>query len=158
MRQRTESALVQVMTCRLFCAKPLPEPVLAYCQLEAWEKNSVKIKSEFYHFHCRKCIIWNYRLPKWRSFCVQWVCVCVWGGKQLKSESCVLVACSASYATDEACWKTQEMNNKSATKCKLSLPMWLNRCPIIWWSNWLCFEDRVIVDFMHKSPYLQMIL
>ena len=31
MRQWTESALVQVMACRLFCAKPLPEPVLAYC-------------------------------------------------------------------------------------------------------------------------------
>ena len=28
MRQRTGLALVQVMTCRLFSTKPLPEPVL----------------------------------------------------------------------------------------------------------------------------------
>ena len=26
--------LVQVMACRLFGAKPLPEPMLAYCQLD----------------------------------------------------------------------------------------------------------------------------
>ena len=31
--QWTGSTLVQVMACRLFCAKPLPEPVLTYCQL-----------------------------------------------------------------------------------------------------------------------------
>ena len=34
MRQRTGSTLVQVMVCCLFGAKPLPEPVLAYCQLD----------------------------------------------------------------------------------------------------------------------------
>ena len=34
MRQRIGSALVQVMACRLFGAKPLPNLVLAYCQLE----------------------------------------------------------------------------------------------------------------------------
>ena len=28
MRQRSESSLVQVMACRLFGAKPLPEPLL----------------------------------------------------------------------------------------------------------------------------------
>ena len=38
MRQWTGSALVQVMACRLFGAKPLPEPMLAYCQLDSWEK------------------------------------------------------------------------------------------------------------------------
>ena len=35
MRQWTGSALVQVMACRLFGAKPLPEPMLIYCQLDA---------------------------------------------------------------------------------------------------------------------------
>ena len=30
----TGSALVQVMACRLFGAKPLPEPMLEYCQLD----------------------------------------------------------------------------------------------------------------------------
>ena len=64
----TGSALVQViMACRLPGTKPLPEPVLAYCQFDSWEQISVKFKSEFYHFHSRKCI-WNCRLPKWRPF------------------------------------------------------------------------------------------
>ena len=30
MRQRIRSALVQIMACRLFSAKPLPEPMLSY--------------------------------------------------------------------------------------------------------------------------------
>ena len=51
MRQWTVWALVQVMACRLFGAKPLPEPMLAYCQLDPWEQFSVKFESEFYHFH-----------------------------------------------------------------------------------------------------------
>ena len=33
MRQRAWSALVHVMACRLFGAKPLPEPMLVYCQI-----------------------------------------------------------------------------------------------------------------------------
>ena len=38
MCQRTRSALVKVMACRLFGAKPLPESMLTYCQLENWEQ------------------------------------------------------------------------------------------------------------------------
>ena len=34
MRRWTESALVQIMAYHLFGAKPLPEPTLAYCQLD----------------------------------------------------------------------------------------------------------------------------
>ena len=68
MRQGTEPALVKVIACRLFGAKPLPEPMLAYCQLESWEQISVKFESEFYHFHLRKCI-WKCRLPERRPFC-----------------------------------------------------------------------------------------
>ena len=34
MRQWLGSALVQIMACRLFGAKPLSEPMLGYCQLE----------------------------------------------------------------------------------------------------------------------------
>ena len=66
-RQWTGPALVQVMACRLFGDKLLPEPTLVYCQLDSWEQISVKFDSKFYHFHSRKCI-WNCRLPKWRSF------------------------------------------------------------------------------------------
>ena len=50
MRQRTGSALVQIMACRLFGAKPLREQLLAYCQLDSWEQISLKFESEFYHF------------------------------------------------------------------------------------------------------------
>ena len=46
-RQLTKSALVQEMACRLFGAKPLPEPMLAYRQLDSWEQISVKFLSEF---------------------------------------------------------------------------------------------------------------
>ena len=56
MRQSTGSALVHVMACCLFGAKPLPEPMLTYCQLDSWEQISVKIETEFYHFHKRKWI------------------------------------------------------------------------------------------------------
>ena len=68
MRQWTGSALVQVMACHLFGAKPFPEPMLAYCQLDSWEQISLKFESEFYHFHSRKCI-WNSGLSKWQPFC-----------------------------------------------------------------------------------------
>ena len=56
MCQWTGSAFVQIMACRLVSAKPLPEPMPAYCWLDSWEQISVKFKSEFYHFHWRKCI------------------------------------------------------------------------------------------------------
>ena len=70
MRQWTgpAPALVQVMACRLFGAKPLPEPMLAFCQLDSWEQISVKFESEFYNFDSRKCI-WKCRLPEWLPFC-----------------------------------------------------------------------------------------
>ena len=64
MHQWTGPSLVQVMACRLFDTKPLPEPILAYCQLDSWEQISLKFEFEFYSFHTRKC-----RLPKWRPFC-----------------------------------------------------------------------------------------
>ena len=68
MRQWIGPSLVQVLACRLFGAKPLPEPMLAYWQLDSWEQISVKFESEFYHFHSRKCT-WKCRLPKWWPFC-----------------------------------------------------------------------------------------
>ena len=74
LHQRTGSALVQIMACRLFGAKPLPEPMLAYCQLNSWEHISMKFEPEFYHFHSRKCI-WTCRLPKWQPFCQGGWCV-----------------------------------------------------------------------------------
>ena len=68
MRQWIWSELVQIMACHLFSTKPLPEPMLAYCQLNSWKQISVKFESEFCHFHSRKCI-WNCLLSQWRPFC-----------------------------------------------------------------------------------------
>ena len=42
MRQWIGSALVQIMACRLFGAKPLSETMLGYCQLDPKEQTSVK--------------------------------------------------------------------------------------------------------------------
>ena len=56
MRQGTGPALFQVMACRLFSPKPLPEPMLSYCQLDTCEQISVEFESEFFHFHSGKCI------------------------------------------------------------------------------------------------------
>ena len=47
MRRWTESSLVQVMACRLFSVKPLPEPMMIYCQLDPQENISVTFKPEF---------------------------------------------------------------------------------------------------------------
>ena len=52
MRQGTESALVQLMACRLSGTKPLPEPMLIYCQLVLENKlqwNSNQITKLFIH-------------------------------------------------------------------------------------------------------------
>ena len=68
MRQWKVSPLVQIMACRLVGAKPFPEPRMVYCQLDAQEQVSMKLESEFYHFHSIKCV-WKCRLPKWRPFC-----------------------------------------------------------------------------------------
>ena len=38
------------MACRLFSAKPLPEPMRAYCQFDSWEQILVKFESEFCNF------------------------------------------------------------------------------------------------------------
>ena len=70
--QWTGLALVQVMACHLFGTKPLPEPMLAYCQLDSWKQISVKFESKFYHFHSSN-YIWDHCLPKWQLFCPEGV-------------------------------------------------------------------------------------
>ena len=67
MHQWTGSSLIQLMAWHLFDAKPLPEPMLPYCQLDSWKQISVKFEFKFYHFHSRK-YIWKC-LPKWWPFC-----------------------------------------------------------------------------------------
>ena len=42
MLPQPRTALVEIMACRLFGAKPLSEPMLEYCQFDPWEQTSVK--------------------------------------------------------------------------------------------------------------------
>ena len=49
------------MACRLLGAKPLPEPMLIYCQFYPKEQTSVKFESKFKTFHSWQCVS-KYRL------------------------------------------------------------------------------------------------
>ena len=57
----TGSALVQIMACRLFGAKPLPEPIMTSSQLDALQQTWVKFKTKHKTLHSWKCI-WKCRL------------------------------------------------------------------------------------------------
>ena len=90
MRQWIGSALVQIMACRLFSAKPLSKPMLSYCQLDPRKQTSVKSLSKYKTFHSWKCI-WKYPLwngghfvqgemslyCRWRWLLVMSVCPCI---------------------------------------------------------------------------------
>ena len=61
------SALVQMMACRLFGAKPLSKPMLGYCQLPHRNKVSeISIKIEKFSFTKMHLKIWS---VKWWPFC-----------------------------------------------------------------------------------------
>ena len=66
LHQWTGSAAVQVMACHLFNAKPLPEPMLPFCQLDLL-KTSVKFESKYKTFHSWKWI-WKCHLGNGRRF------------------------------------------------------------------------------------------
>ena len=55
MRRWNRQALVQVIACRLFHAKPLPEPMVTCYQLDEWEETTVKSESKFKTSHSWKC-------------------------------------------------------------------------------------------------------
>ena len=75
-RQWIGWALVKIMACRIFSAKPLPKPIQDYYQLDPQEQTSMKFESKYKNFHSRKCI-WNYRLRNGGHF--------VQGGDELMS-------------------------------------------------------------------------
>ena len=61
--QWIRSALVLIMACRLFSAKPLSKPMLGYCQLDPQEQTSVKIQNfSFTKYHLKTSSV------KWRPF------------------------------------------------------------------------------------------
>ena len=51
MRQWFGSALVEIMACRLFGAKPLSIPMIKYCQLDTEEQTSMKFKTQTLFIH-----------------------------------------------------------------------------------------------------------
>ena len=66
MRQWLGSALVQVMACRLFGTKPLPDPMLTFCHWDLKKQTSVKSNKN------TKLFIQEYALKissaEWRTF------------------------------------------------------------------------------------------
>ena len=68
MRQWIGSALVQIIICRPFGAKPLSKPMLVYCQLNPYKQTSVEFWSKYKTFHSRKIHI-KISSAKWRPFC-----------------------------------------------------------------------------------------
>ena len=68
MRRWSGSTLVQVMACRLYGAKPLPEPMLTYSRLDTYKQISVKFESKYKTFHSWKCTS-NVRLRNGGHFC-----------------------------------------------------------------------------------------
>ena len=75
MRQWIRSALVQIMACHLFDAKPLSKPILGYCQLAPQEETSVKFSSKYKAFHSQKCI-GKYRLRNGGHFVQEEMSLC----------------------------------------------------------------------------------
>ena len=69
MRQRIGWALFHIMACRLFGAKPLPKPMLTYCQLIGpLGINFSEIRTKIRSFSLKKMHL--KRSPaKWRPFC-----------------------------------------------------------------------------------------
>ena len=67
----SDNGLPTNMACRLFGAKPLYKPILAYCQLCLREKKlqwNSNQNTKFF-IHGNASCIWNPRSAKWRSFC-----------------------------------------------------------------------------------------
>ena len=71
------SSLFQIMACSLFSTKPLPEPVVTYCQLDPQEHISMKYNLKFKHFHSWKyvcsglSVLTHWGQVKWQTLCRQ---------------------------------------------------------------------------------------
>ena len=109
----------------LFGAKPLSEPMLEHCQLDSWEQISVKFKSEFYHFHSRKCF-WNCCLPKWRPFCP--------GGDELR----LTLASALQWQGSGICGRLVPCSSNPANHIEFPSPVILSYVPQ---QNGQCYHD-----------------
>ena len=77
MRRWTVSALVQVLTCRLFGAKSILEPMLNYCQFNPQEHASVKCETKYKTFHSW-IYIWKCRLRNGGHFVQGEISYIIW--------------------------------------------------------------------------------
>ena len=75
----TGSALMQIMACRLFSAKSLPEPMPTCCQLNLYEQSTVKFESK-YKKNSFKNVHLKMSSAKWRTFCA--------GGRWINTTHC----------------------------------------------------------------------
>ena len=55
--QWTKPSLSQTIACCFFSTEPLPEPMLAYCQLDPGEHILVKFEAKYHNFHTLPCIL-----------------------------------------------------------------------------------------------------
>ena len=70
MRQWTGSVFRQVMVCHFFGEKPLPEPIMDFCQLDPKEQTGgIRIKIQNFSF---MKILLKISSEKWRPFCAGW--------------------------------------------------------------------------------------
>ena len=79
-RQWTESALVQVMACCLFGAKPLPETMQTYCQLDP------SLGTNFSYFFFIEILTFSFKKMHLKMLCAKWQPFCR-GRDGLKSRS-----------------------------------------------------------------------
>ena len=94
------------MACRLFCAKPLPEPILPYCHLDPKEDISVRFNSKFRSFHSRKCT-WKISSAKiWSANPIEWDTDSTLTLKHLETHGCVV----STVATDALVLKHQAIS------------------------------------------------
>ena len=77
MRRWTWSALVQIVACRLFGAKPFSKPVLGYCQLDPllWRHNGRDSVSNHQPHHCLLKRLFRRRSKKKSKLRVTGLCV-----------------------------------------------------------------------------------
>ena len=54
MHQWTGSSLVHVMNWHLSSAKPLPEPILIFCQLGPWHQEQTSMELKYSNYHSQK--------------------------------------------------------------------------------------------------------
>ena len=72
-----KSLFIKNLRCVWSWIKPLPEPMLTFCQLDSWDQISVKFESESYNFHSWNAFEINCRLLCEDIIIVVWIHVVI---------------------------------------------------------------------------------